>query len=98
MSDTGPDIAQDTTQSYYDAIAAMHSGPNAGSDLIDTIKNFAQATDDPNVYTLAEIPPPAPPAPSTRSNAATTAGRSTTWTPPGRKPSPTPPSSRAAVP
>ncbi len=49
------------TQSFYDAIAAMHSGPNAGSDLIDTIKNFAQATDNPDVYTLAEIPPPAPP-------------------------------------
>ncbi len=53
--------AKSATQNFYDAIAAMHGGPNAGSDMIDTIKNFAQATDDPNVYTLAEIPPPAPP-------------------------------------
>ncbi|MBK7405794.1 MAG: hypothetical protein IPJ41_14530 [Phycisphaerales bacterium] len=27
--------------------------------MIDTIKNFAQTTDDPNVYVLAQIPPPA---------------------------------------
>jgi len=29
--------------------------------MIDTIKNFAQSTDDPNVYVLAQIPPPSPP-------------------------------------
>ncbi len=49
------------TQTFYAAVSAMHSGPNAGSDMIDTIKNFAQSTDDPNVYGLAQIPPPAPP-------------------------------------
>jgi len=35
------------------------AAPGLGSDMIDTIKNFAQTTDDPNVYTLAQIPPPA---------------------------------------
>lgn len=49
------------TQNFYDMVAAMHSAPGRGSDMIDTIKNFAQTTDDPNVYTLAEIPAPAPP-------------------------------------
>ena len=53
--------AKSATQAFYDAVAAMHSSPNAGSDMIDTIKNYAQSTDDPNVYTLAQIPPPAPP-------------------------------------
>ncbi|MDQ7014538.1 MAG: hypothetical protein Q9O74_11670 [Planctomycetota bacterium] len=32
-----------------------------GRDLITTIKAFAETTDDPNVYVLANVPPPAPP-------------------------------------
>jgi len=50
------------TQAYYDAVTAMHAGPGAGQDMIDTIRNYAQTGDDPNVYTLAEIPPPATPS------------------------------------
>jgi hypothetical protein len=49
------------TQAYYEAVRAMHAGPGAGSDMIGTIRNFAQSTNDPNVYTLAQIPPPAVP-------------------------------------
>jgi hypothetical protein len=49
------------TQAYYEAVRAMHSGPGAGADMIATIRNHAQTTDDPNVYNLAQIPPPATP-------------------------------------
>ncbi|QKK08818.1 MAG: hypothetical protein HND58_12050 [Planctomycetota bacterium] len=49
------------TQNFYNMVEAMHSAPGKGSDMIDTIKNYAQTTDDPNVYTLAEIPPPSEP-------------------------------------
>jgi len=47
------------TQRYYAAVAAMHSGPGAGADMVEAIKNFAQREDDPGVYTRALIPPPA---------------------------------------
>lgn len=49
------------TQVFYDAVAFMHGSPGMGSDMIDTIKNFAQSTDDSGVYALAEIPAPTPP-------------------------------------
>ncbi|MDQ7014102.1 MAG: hypothetical protein Q9O74_09430 [Planctomycetota bacterium] len=49
------------TQNFYDMVSTMHSSPGFGSDMIDTIKNFAQTTNDPNVYTLAQIPGPTPP-------------------------------------
>lgn len=35
-----------------------------GRDLITTIKAFAEATNDPNVYVLANVPPPAEPTPA----------------------------------
>lgn len=53
--------AKAATQSFYDAVRAMHSGPGAGSDMIETIKNYAQSKNLPNVYVLAQIPPPATP-------------------------------------
>ncbi|MFG0244069.1 MAG: hypothetical protein ACF8R9_14885 [Phycisphaerales bacterium JB054] len=53
--------AKAATQDFYNAVTAMHSAPGKGSDMIDTIKNYAQTTDDPGVYTLAEIPPPSEP-------------------------------------
>lgn len=56
--------AKAATQSFYTSVSNMHSAPGLGSDMIDTIKNFAQTTDDPNVYTLAQIPPPADPVPA----------------------------------
>jgi hypothetical protein len=34
-----------------------------GADLIATIKAFAETTNNPNVYVLASVPPPAPPGP-----------------------------------
>ncbi|KAA0213038.1 MAG: hypothetical protein DYG94_12075 [Leptolyngbya sp. PLA3] len=53
--------AKAATQAYYDAVRAMHSGPGAGQDMIDTIRNWAESKDNPNVYALAQIPPPATP-------------------------------------
>lgn len=51
--------AKAATQKFYDSVRAMHSGPGAGSDMIETIKVYAQTKNDPNVYVLAQIPPPA---------------------------------------
>jgi hypothetical protein len=53
--------AKAATQNFYDKVRAMHSGPGAGADMIEAIKNYAQTKNDPNVYTLAQIPPPATP-------------------------------------
>lgn len=39
----------------------MHNGPGAGQDMIQTIRTWAESKNDPNVYTLAQIPPPATP-------------------------------------
>lgn len=55
--------AKAATQAYYDSVREMHKAPGAGADMIQTIKTFAQTTDNPNVYVLAQIP--APQAPST---------------------------------
>jgi hypothetical protein len=48
-----------TTQ-YYNSGNTMF---DLGRDLIKTIKAFAETTNNPNVYALANINPPAPPAP-----------------------------------
>jgi hypothetical protein len=53
--------AKTATQNFYDKVRALHSGPGAGQDMIDTIRVFAETKNDPNVYTLAQIPPPATP-------------------------------------
>ncbi|XVJ58669.1 MAG: hypothetical protein HEQ23_04410 [Tepidisphaera sp.] len=53
--------AKTATQNFYDKVRAMHNGPGAGQDMIDTIRLYAETKNDPNVYTLAQIPPPATP-------------------------------------
>ncbi len=53
--------AKAATQNFYDKVRAMHSGPGAGQDMIDTIRVYAETKNDPNVYNLAQIPPPATP-------------------------------------
>jgi hypothetical protein len=52
--------SQAATQAFYDAVRAMHSGPGAGSDMVDQIRGFARRTDNPQVYVLAQIPAPQP--------------------------------------
>jgi hypothetical protein len=49
------------TLAYHNAVTAMHSGPGAGADMIEKIKNKAATTNNPDVYALAEIPAPATP-------------------------------------
>lgn len=49
------------TQAFYLAVREMHSEPGGGQDLIDTIRAFALSKGDPNIFNLAEIPPPATP-------------------------------------
>lgn len=53
--------AKAATQNFYDKVRAMHNGPGAGSDMIQTLRTWAESKNDPNVYTLAQIPPPATP-------------------------------------
>lgn len=53
--------AKAATLDYYNKVRLMHSSPGAGSDMISTIRNFAQTTNNPNVYVLAQIPAPATP-------------------------------------
>jgi hypothetical protein len=51
--------AKAATNAFYDKVRLMHSSPGLGADMIQTIKTFAQTTNNPNVYVLAQIPPPA---------------------------------------
>lgn len=55
------DAALAATQEFYNKVRAMHNAPGAGADMIRDIKNHAETTNNPNVYTLAQIPPPATP-------------------------------------
>lgn len=53
--------ARAATAAFHEAVRHMHGDPGGGSDLIRTIRAHAEMTGDANVYTLAQIPPPAPP-------------------------------------
>lgn len=46
------------TSDYYNLTGTMR---NLAADLVRAIKNFAELNNNPNVYTLAQIPPPAAP-------------------------------------
>jgi hypothetical protein len=53
--------AKAATQAFHDAVREMHSDPGMGADMIQEIKTYAETTNNPSVYTLAMIPPPAKP-------------------------------------
>ncbi len=53
--------AQAATNAWYNAIDAAHEN---GSNLIAIIKTYATSTSNPNVYSTAQIPPPAAPKPA----------------------------------
>jgi len=55
------EAAKAATNAFYDKVRLMHNAPAAGADMIQTIKTYAQTTNNPNVYVLAQIPPPAVP-------------------------------------
>lgn len=48
------------TQAFYNAVYAMGK---TGAGLIETIRVYAQANNDPNAYTLSMVPPPAEASP-----------------------------------
>ena len=54
------DDSRSATVAFHDAEGTMTSD---GRDLIKTIKAFAETSNDPNVYVLANVPPPADPEP-----------------------------------
>lgn len=53
--------SKNATQAWYDAQEAMSA---KGADYIKTIKAFSATTNNPGVYTIAQIPPPKAPAPA----------------------------------
>ncbi|HMN40835.1 MAG TPA: hypothetical protein PKE29_08300 [Phycisphaerales bacterium] len=53
--------AKNATVAWHNAVSAMRAN---GSDLVATIKAYAMTTNNPNVYTIAQIPPPAAPQPA----------------------------------
>ncbi len=48
------------TTTFHNNVAAMRAN---GADIIQTIKAFAETTNNPNVYGLAQLPMPQPPTP-----------------------------------
>ncbi|VAX40508.1 hypothetical protein MNBD_PLANCTO03-1213 [hydrothermal vent metagenome] len=50
--------SKSSTVNYYTVSDTL---VDDGRDLISTIKAFAEATNNPDVYVLADVPPPAPP-------------------------------------
>jgi hypothetical protein len=52
--------AKAATVNFRTAIGALR---NSGADLVKAIRAFAQTSNNPAVYSLAQIDPPAPPAP-----------------------------------
>ena len=55
------DAAKAATLNFYNCVRLMHNAPGKGADMVQTIRTFAQTTNNPNVYVLAQIPPPATP-------------------------------------
>ncbi len=53
--------AKSAAQNFHDKVRAMHRGPSPGQDQIDTIRRHAWTKNDSNLYTLAQVAPPAVP-------------------------------------
>lgn len=68
LARTRYDAAQAARIAAKNATLGLHNAAgdlfSYGSDLIQAVKIFAETTGDPNVYTLASVPPPAPPTPA----------------------------------
>lgn len=64
----GYNAAQQARADSKSATVTFHSATESlvdtGRDLIRTIKAYAETTDDPNVYVLANVPPPSDPTPA----------------------------------
>lgn len=53
-------VSKSATLNYYTTSDDLRS---FGSDVVQTIKLFAETTSDPSVYAAANVPPPSPPTP-----------------------------------
>lgn len=53
--------AKSATERFHNAVREMQ---NAGGDIIKTVKAFADTTNNPNVFVIANIPAPAAPTPA----------------------------------
>lgn len=53
--------ARAAASTYREAVEALHGSPGAGADMIAAIRNHAETTDDPAVYSLARIAGPKTP-------------------------------------
>src|SRR5688572_17274791 len=61
---TALEASKAATLNFYDKVRIMHNNPGMGADMIQTIRTYAQTTNNPGVYVLAQIPPPAAPGPT----------------------------------
>jgi hypothetical protein len=57
---TAAEAAKAATTAMHNAVRAMHT---LGAVDLAKIKTYAEATNNPNVYSIAQIPPPAAPSP-----------------------------------
>lgn len=57
---TAKEAAKAATTTFHNNVASMRAN---GADIIQTIKAFADTTNNPNVYGLAQLPMPQPPTP-----------------------------------
>lgn len=57
-AETARAASRSATQAFYEAVRDMHNAPGAGSDMLQTIRIFAETSNNPDVYNLADIPPP----------------------------------------
>jgi hypothetical protein len=62
------EASKSATQAFHDATGKMLE---VGRDMITTVKAFAESTDNPNVYVLAQIPVPSGPTPAAAPTAPT---------------------------
>jgi hypothetical protein len=60
-SQTARQASKAATNTFHNNTKSMR---DAAADLIAVIKAFAESKNDPNVYSLAQIPPPSPPTPA----------------------------------
>ena len=55
------EAAKAATLNFHETVRLMHNAPGRGADMVLVIRTYAQTTNNPNVYVLAQIPPPATP-------------------------------------
>ncbi len=62
--DTAQSARQDAKNATVNQSSAVSAMSELGGDLVKTIRAFAQTTNNNTVFSLASVPPPAPPTPA----------------------------------